>query len=542
MLAPVAVFAAETDPAIVFQSQPVGKILDDVRVIVKMVGGDMAIKKFNDGIKDTLGEKGFEGLDLNRPVLGYIQLAPKNLEETTVVVVVPVTGDKEFLGLVERVTKTKLPAPEKGIYELSPGKDEKDPQQAYLRFEGQNAYIAVSKDHPEAARAALQKLVAPGKLHDPSEKSLASIKVHFDRLPAEVREQLGEGLKQMKSQLDNLRLPPDASDAAKKAVDELVKLGTRYTDLLQDAEAASGRVILDVASGEAAIELGLTGKPGSNLAKDIASRKPNTNKFAGLLTPDTVAGLRLQLPFFAKEIQNAAVIGLEAGQKAVAENAPPPFQKLVDETFKGLVRTVKEGECDFAVSFRGPDKDGLYTVVGAVAFDDPSEVEKELRALYKKELPPMYRGFFNLDVAKVGNTSIHQAKIGGLLPPEVQKVFGDEASVTIAFAPNGIFVAFGPDAVNTMKTALEVTKAPAAPFELMVNPKKLSTLLKSFGQDVPEGLDAKNELLPVVALTLEGGKELRLRLGTNLKLFEGLGNLDFPGGAGSKPPKTAEKK
>ncbi|MFO0823992.1 MAG: hypothetical protein U0792_12920 [Gemmataceae bacterium] len=79
-------------------------------------------------------------------------------------------------------------------------------------------------------------------------------------------------------------------------------------------------------TGEAALEVGLTGKPGSALAKMIAARQPSTNKFAGLITPDTVAGLRLQLPFFAPELQNAAKIGLDAGQKALLEQAPPDFK------------------------------------------------------------------------------------------------------------------------------------------------------------------------------------------------------------------------
>lgn len=525
LIAPLSAMAA--DPPLEFQVQPLGRLLSDVRSVVKMVGGEKAINEFNDKLKEKLGEKGLEGLDLDRPVLGYVAFNGK-IEELVGVLAVPVTGEKEFLELMQRLDIEKPKLVEKGLYEL-PIKD-KDAK-VLMRFEAQYAYIAIGKD--PTSTISTKSLVPPAKLYDASEKSLASVRVHFDRLPKEIREQISDGLKGLKSKLDELQLPPDASEPARKAVDELIKLGNRYADLLQDAESATARVILDADSGEAALEVGLAGKPGSNLAKSIAARKPSTNKFAGLITPDTTFGLKLQLPFFAKEIQNAAVIGLEGGQKAIAANAPPQFKGLIDETFKGLIRTVNDGECDLTVALRGPDKDGLYTVVGAVAFEDPSGLEKELRALFKTEVPPMYKAIFNLDVAKVGNTNIHQAKVGAFLPPEAQKIFGDEASVTFAFAPHGIFIAFGPDAVNTLKTALEVKKTPSPVFELVSNPSRVRKFLAAIGTEVPMGVGNQDKLFSSLALSLEGGKELRLRLSTNLKSLEGAGSFGF----GAKPVK-----
>ena len=522
LLAPMTAVAA--DPPVTFQTQPAGRILNDARTIAKMFGGEKAATEFNAGLKKKLGDKGLDGLDLDRPVLGYLLLADKT-EDTVGVLAIPVTGEKAFLDLLERVEAPKPKAGEKGLYEF-PSDDAK--VRVMMRFDARHAYIAIGKD-PTAALAP-KALVPAAKLHRPADKAVVSVTVHFDRLPKALREQVGTGLKELKTQLDELRLPPDASAPARKAVDELVKLGNRYTDLLQDAETASARLILDATSGEAAIEIGLTGKPGSRLAKIIAERQPSTNKFAGLITPDTVAGFTLQLPLFAKELQSAAVTGLEAGQKQVGDNAPPQFKTVIDETFKGIIRTVNDGEFDMAMSLRGPDKDGLYTFVGAVAFEDPSGLEKELRALYKKELPPMYKGWFNLDVAQVGKTNIHQIKVGGLLPPEVQKVFGEDSSVALAFAPQGIFVVFGPDAVNAMKTALAVKKAPSPSFEVVVNPARIGKLVTTLGQGLPPGFNGQDKVIPALAVSIEGGKELRIKLSTNLKAFEGAGTL-LPAGA-----------
>lgn len=538
MILCTSVASVAAEPPIVFQTQAPGRVLDDVRAIAKMAGGDKAVAEFNEAIKEKLGEKGFEGLDLNRAIVGYVLIDAK-LENTTGVIAVPITTEKEFLGLYERILDEKLKAGEGGIYEI-PLPNADAPVKVSMKFEGQYAYFAIGKDPTAALKP--KALVPAEKLFNPEDKSFASVKVHFDRLPKELRAEISSGLKELKNKLADLKLPEEASEPARKAVDEMIKLGERYAELLLDAETASVRVILDFQSGEAGLELGLTGKPGSNLAKSIAARKPSTNKFAGLITPDTIAGIKLQLPLFAKEIQNAAVIGLEAGQKQAQDNAPPQFKAAIDEAFKGLVRTVKDGEFDFAMSLRGPDKDGLYTVVGAVAFEDPSALEKELRALFKTEVPPMIKGVFNLDVATVGKTSIHQAKIGGVLPPEVQKVFGEEASVTFAFAPNGIFVAFGPDAINTMKTALTVKKAPSPVLETLSNPMQIRKFAAALGKEFPDGIGTHDKLMSSFAISIEGGKELRLKFFTNLKGIEGIGNLGFTSVGSAKPiaPKLAK--
>jgi hypothetical protein len=527
---PLPLFGAE--PPIVFQTTPIGQILDDARAFAKLTGGEQAVKEINEAIKEKLGEKGFEGIDLERPILGYVVLDGK-LEDVVGVIAIPVTSEKEFLGLYERIFSKKLEAVEKGLYEFKIPEPGDIPIKIFVRFQSQHAYVAIGKDSKAALSS--QALVPPAKLFDPSDKSFVSLKVHFDRLPKEIREEMANGLKELKNKLNMLPLPPEASEPARKAVDEMIALGKRYADLLQDAKTATARIILDVKTSETAIEFGLIGKPGSNLAKSIAERKPSTNKFAGLIGPDTVVGLKLQLPLFAKEIQNAAIIGLEAGQKEAKQNAPEEFHAAIDEAFKGLIRTVKDGEFDLAVSLRGPDKMGFYTVVGAIAFEDPSALEKELRVLLKKDLPPFIRDLLKLDAAKVGKTSIHEIKVGGFLPPEAKKIFSEEASVALALAPNGIFVTFGPDSVSAMKTALEVKKAPSPVLEVALNPKRLGKLISEFGVELPEGTFTEDKLISSWAITIEGGNELRLRLSTNMKGFEGLSKFGIPGAGSAKP-------
>ncbi len=49
------------------------------------------------------------------------------------------------------------------------------------------------------------------------------------------------------------------------------------------------------------------------------------------------------------------------------------------------------------------------------------------------------------DVAKVGDVGLHDVKIGALLPPELQKLFGKEAIGCLGIGKTAVYVAVGPE-------------------------------------------------------------------------------------------------
>src|SRR5262249_9865230 len=159
----------------------------------------------------------------------------------------------------------------------------------------------------------------------------------------------------------------------------------------------------------------------------------------------------------------------EEGQK---QARPGPNEKdMMDELFKGLIRIVKTGEADIVAGVRGPDKDGEFTFVGAVAFEDPSALEKEFKKFVEKDAPADEQERFKWDAAKAGNVSIHTYKFRGGRFLDPSKVFGgDKCTVAFAFAPKGIFIVLGPDPVTVMKDALAVKPADSPVLEIVLNP------------------------------------------------------------------------
>ena len=368
LLAPVSAFGA--DPPITFQTHAVERVLDDLRGAADMIGGERAVKAVNAAIREKLGEKGFEGLDLNKPVVGYVLLAPK-LEDTVAVIAFPVTTEKEFLALCDRWNGGgKAKDLGKGLYQLPP----LDPfPKARMRFVEGYAYIAAGKD-PEPALDA-KALVSPTKLYDPAERAVFAGKLHFDRIPPEVKKAIPTYLADIKKELEG-NGNGDFARIMKAAVPDIEKMVARYLILLGGADTLTLRMGVDVPTSDLVVEATLAPKPDTLLAKAIADRKPTGNRFAGLLTPDTAVGFKTRLPFFNDELKAAATKALEEGQKMAVGNAPEVAKATTEEFFKGLIRTVKTGEADIVAGIRGPDKNGDFTLVGAVAFEDPAAAWK----------------------------------------------------------------------------------------------------------------------------------------------------------------------
>ncbi|MBM3982612.1 MAG: hypothetical protein FJ304_20540 [Planctomycetes bacterium] len=517
-----AVFAAPAvraaDPPITFQTHPLDRLLGDLRAAADLIGGEKAVKSLNAGIREKLGDKGFEGLDVNKPIVGYVILAPK-LEDTVAVVAFPVSGEKAFLSFCERWNGgTKPKDLGKGLWEVP----ELFPESvSRMRFSNGYAYIAAGKK-PEAALGE-KELVAPDKLYDPAERAVLAGKLHFDRITPDVKKAALGWVAELKKQLEDIGGGP-AGAIVKSAFPELEKMFARYFLLMGGADTATLRVGVDVPTSDLVVEATLTPKPDTLLAKVIGDRKATGNRFGALIaSPDTVAGFKTRLPFFNAELKEAGVKALEEGQKQAVQNTPEVGKAAMEELFKGLIRTVKTGEADIVAGVRGPDKDGEFAFVAAVAFEDGAALEKEFKKFFKGDAPQNEQDRMKWDAAKVGNTNIHTYKLttGGFF--DISKPFGGEkASLAFAFAPNGIFVTIGPDPVALMKDALAVKPADSPVLDVVLNPKRVAKFVEKTGgqaTDIERALGKEDKLLSAMSLRVTGGKELSVKLAINLRLL-----------------------
>jgi hypothetical protein len=516
ILAPASAVAAE--PPITFQTPPFERLLGDLRAAADLMGGEKAVKALNDSFKDKLGPKGFEGLDLNKPIVGYVLLAPK-AEDIVAVIAFPITGEKAFLSLCERINTGPKPKDlGKGLYEVPPFFPD---LKARMRFADGYAYVATGKK-PEPALDA-KAIVPVNKLYEPAENAAFTGKLHFDRLTPEVKAALITLLLDAKkSLLENAEGNLPNADALKPVFTELEKLARRYLLLLGGADTAALRLNFNPGSGDLAVEATLTPKPGTELAKQIAARKPAQNQFAGLLTPDTVAGVYYSAPLFAEEIRNAYAALLEVQQKETAQSLPDAGKGTIEELFKGQARSMKAGNMDIFAAVHGPDKNGLFSGVVAMSFDDSTKLEKEFKKFMEASGPPGEFGTFKWNADKAGKVNIHTFTPAAELLAIASKIFGDDCKLAFAFAPKAIYVTIGPDAIATLKGALKAKPVVAPAFDLVVNPAKLAQLVDKAGGPgltIENALGKEKKLLSATSLRVTSGKDLRIRFSVNMKVL-----------------------
>ena len=511
---------AAPDPEVVVQARPPGYMLDLAKAFSRKAAGEVGLEEFQKTLETKLGEKGFTGLDMLRPIAAYAHLDAK-FEQSWIVAVVPITDEKEFIALGERLKLTAKPVAGKaGLYAIAPtGDDVPGDLPIRLRFHDRHAYLGYNaKDDVLDAKA----LVPVAKLVDPAEAGLVAVRLDGAKLdPAAKKLALEkvEGLIAEGMQLAGTGPGGDALSAVLKAISTFAK------DIVADGQSATGRLLATPKSVEVGYEIELVGKPDSKLAKGIAAYKPTLNRFAGLMTPDAVAGGVMTAPLIAPELRD----GLAAVFAGLAKEGLPDianfwktlevFQPVLKVAFGVLAKSAKENSLNAGVALFGPHDDGLYTAIAGLTVADPRGVEKALREALPKAPKEEIQDTVKLDAFKVGEVSVHTILVDPYVPPqvqEIQKVFGNTAKLHVAFGPDAIFFAIGPKAVEELTRAIALKPQAAKLLEMNAHSKRILNLVKLAGGDeAAKGFEAvlgtDDEMVSINTLEVEGGTRLSVR-------------------------------
>ena len=517
---PIFAQAAKTDgPAITVQAQPLGKLLADIKLIAQKVGGADAVKTFDEKLEDALGEKGFTGIDLTRLFGGYV-IQKDDLENIGGVVMVPVTNEKDFLALLKRMkVDAELVKDGKGLYELTPPDDANlGDKSVRMRFKNGYAYVGINL---EDAELAAEKLLAVKDVITPGETATLAYRTYLQRYSKELKEKALAQTEQLGGVMNAFPIP----EGLKDGLGDILKYVKRVNEVqYKEGDVYAVKLNVDPKSLELSVEMGLTGLKGTQLAKDIADHKPTTNRFAGLVTDQSAAAFKIQMPLFAPEIRSLVEALIKEGFKAAESDVPKKVKPVANEVLQGLLRTVKSGDFDIAAAVIGPDAKGKFGASIGLSFEDPTGLEKELRKLHNSE-PEENKKLVTLDVAKVGDVSIHNAILRTFAIPQVKAVLGEGASFYFAFTPKGIYLTLGKDSLERIKTAIKMEPAPAGVLDVAINPKRLQKLVESINAEAAkqlgDTLGIEDELRSVFAISVEGGNEMKIRMVVNLKPIVG---------------------
>ena len=509
-------------PTVVFQAQNGQKLLDSFRLYLKLNGGTPELQeKIDKGIKDVLGEKGFAGLDMARPMGGYVYLRPK-FEASSVVFVLPITDEKDALGLLERLHLEAKASKAKGVYELAGGPFPSE-MKGHLRFHDKHAYIAVHGPTAEDADAVdslaeADKLVPITRLVDDKETALAAATLTGKRMPKELTDMAYPLFDEANAGVDKLlvRAPNDMPKNLPPFLKEMLGWGRRSYDLmLADGDTLGARVLFDPKVGDLDFETTLTPKTKSSLAADLAAFAPAKGRFQQLVTKDSVGGGWLVMPGpIPKGVRNTFANFIAEGIPMLGKDSLLPAELLppFDTMATILQKAIIAGEVDLGAAMSGPDKAGHYTAVAALGLDDPTPLVKLVLAI-AKDLPKDFAEAIKLNAYKIGDVPVHTFALTKLLPEDLLKVFGDQCALNIAVGNKGLFLAVGPNAEAELKRAMTLKPAEARAFDTVVNVAKAKEMAKAAGGNAREfeQIPAPDRLMSFYALDVRGGKDLRMR-------------------------------
>lgn len=484
---------------------------------------ETAIKQMKDELKNVLGDKGWDGLDTKKPGTGYIVFDEKNPEKSYGFLVIPITDEKKALELLKRVGKAMDEendvVPLEGVtsvYKLKGKKNDEVPQ--HIRMVNGYCYLGINA--PLDAFTA-DKLLPAEKTHDPKETALAAVTVRASKLP---KDHINEGLRKMKQLSEQAKgdFPPSTPKALGTAFDSAISLVRKYAEsIMTEGETFGLRLRYEDDLG---YEFFFSGKEGSKLAKEIASRPATTNQFAGLITDKAVGGVLYTLPFLNEDLQSLGATTVTNFYKEACEMNPLPddVKPLFDKIASGLTRTIKGGHVDFAAAIHGPDAKGNFTAVAGIALDDAVGMTPE----FKKLIAAKAEGVIEWDAAEDAGVKIHTANIVPLLPGEPMKLFGNKATCHFALTKQGIILALGNDSLAEVKRGIGLKAVPAPLLDMKVNFAKLPKVIELFEPRVADQIGAMlgklDKLASLNSVTVTGGKELRVTYTSGIAAFAGV--------------------
>lgn len=511
----------DTGPTVEIRLRSVNDLVDKAEYVAGLVGKEDAVTQLRELIKVLSADgKGIEGVDPKRPIGAYATLV-KEVQTSPFVIMIPIADQEQVLKALKKHLDVEPEKNDDGTLKVAvPIINELN-----LRFIHDYLYVS-----PKAKDLNPKALLTPKGFFAKDDGSVASLVVHIDRIPAELRTfvlgqfELGVNEERKKN--------ADKESAAEKRLKNLVfdTIIGGAKGLVDDGKELSVKFFIDAKTDELSAEVTLTAKTGTPLAKNFTALGRRTSLPAGIVgvaTPAVQANAKIAVPDTMKKEYTAAIDALLAD---VVKKAKPQEEEIVKQLVDAVAPTLKAGELDFAAALTAPDAKGRHQFIAALSVEDGKNIEKFVRDI---------SGFaggaadFTFDIEKIGGFALHKVEFNNT-NDKYEKIFGTK-TIWFAFSDKTLVVSIDPDgtlirkglkakAVSVPVVAVDVSVAKLLPLvQPDLKPDELKALLKdAFG----EGSTGKD----MVNFRVEGGDKLTvklkaksqtLRLGAGLNLLKG---------------------
>ncbi|MDY3560327.1 hypothetical protein R5W23_001559 [Gemmata sp. JC673] len=494
------------EPTIEVRLRSVNDLVDKFEYVAALAGKEDAAAQVREFLKAlSADKKGIEGIDPKQP-FGAYALLEKEVANSPFVVMVPVADEEQFLKALEKHLGVTVEKGDEGTKKVPvPLAGE-----AHLRFA--NGYVYVSQKVKDLDAKALVK---PAAYFANDDGAVASLVVHVDRIPADLRAfafgQFELGVNQERKKNEENESP--AEKKLKGLVFDAILAGTKGT--LDDGKDLSIKLFADPKSDDLNAEVTFSAKSGTTTARNFSAMGSKTSLPAGIVAtanPAAKGNLKLAMTDGIKKEFSAAVDELFA---EALKKAPDDQQAVLKSLIAAVSPTIKSGELDVAASLVGPNAKGHVQLITALAAKDGKEFEKFVKK-FVGDYGDLIGAFveIKLDVEKIGAFNLHRIELQQA-DDNFEKIFGtkvfwlatSDTALAISIEPEGELIKKGLKAqpVPVAVASVDAAVAKLAPLaQPDAKPDELKALLKDAFGGSPAGKDT-------VTFGIEGGEQLKVK-------------------------------
>ncbi|MEX2188214.1 MAG: hypothetical protein WD875_15515 [Pirellulales bacterium] len=468
--------AEESKPVVVVTATSVDRLIANVDTL-----GEMAESQFFTNIAKAYAVSFARGVDKTKPAGILVTTDGAGFR---IIGFVPVTDFKAVM------TTLRGEDAGDGAYEVRLGRE-----RAFAKKQGNWAFVSNDLKSLEDLPADPEKMIAgQEKEYD------VCIRALVQNVPEHLRD-LAVGALKTGVQLAD-RLDGESEEefearmkTATSAIDDLI-------EVIDDTEHVTIGWSVDDKEKKTFLDFNWVAKSGSSTAKKFAGYENATTRFSGFHLADAAAKYNMsfkvskedadQTIAAMKSVRDQLLKEFESNADFDTDEQRAAVKGAINSSLDALEATIDSGKFDGAASVVLKSDAVTFAAGGHVA--EAGKVEKavkEVVAAFKDQpgLPEI-----ELDADSHAGVRIHTMSVP-LPDPQATRLFGDNLDIVVGFGDSSVYVAVGRDAMNTLKDAIDKSKAAG---ETSVSPVEFTVAAGSI-VDFAASLQADNPIAGMLA-------------------------------------------
>jgi hypothetical protein len=501
-------------PTLQVRLKSLDRVLDDLKYFLSLAGQKDAIGQL-DELQKQLLPPAYPGIDTSKPWALYGRLNP-NVTESSSVLFVPVITEKGFLSYLENVAKMK--AAKEGEYYLL--QRENVPFPVYLRF--MEGYACIGG--PDKGALANGTIISPKAMFAKPISGGAEFHFRIDQVPNEYKQMiLGSVEVQMANQAD-LKIPGENEATRRGRLLGAKTAGQLFNAVLKDGTDISLDLNISREKDKLGIGFGVSGAPGSEMGKRIASLTAAESLFASWIKPTSPINFVAHAPL-GDGAQKIVELLFEEGFAAMAKQGEKQ-KELSEKIKKALTPTIQAHAVDVGFDLRGPTSAGHYTLLAGMRVADGDKIEALIKDLVR-EAPEVDRAKIKFDASSIGEFKVHKLDVASSFDKDARAMWGDNP-IYFTFRKDAILLVLGESGLATLGEAISTSPGTSPLAMGRINVKGLVPLMKNEPRAAPLAKSTfVNEGDDAITFRIQGGESLQLYLearGPVIKFLAGIGN------------------